>query len=241
MDRSIVILQPQYTPWIGVFEQIKLADIYVHYDDVQYPQGRSFTNRVQVKTVGGQKWITVPVSGSGCNINKTQIDYSQNWQHKHKELLRHTYCKAPYYQEMMLLVEDILSDSYSSIADLNMYALELISDYFGLKTIFKKSSDLNIVTSSTDRLVDICKHYDANKYITGLGAKNYIDYKKFENSSIDLHYMDYKNKEYAQINGEFIPYVTILDLIANCGKDGVNNICSGSKFWKDVPDLKDRL
>ena len=238
MSKSVVILQPQYIPWIGIFEQIRLANVFVHYDDVQYPQGRSFTSRVQVKTPTGQKWITVPIKGSGIrNINEAIVDDEQKWRHKHKETLRHTYSKAPYINEMMTIAEDILAQPAKNLAQLNSYALEKISNYFELNTEFSKSSELGIGGKSTKRLADICSHYGADKYITGLGARNYIDYDQFEEKNIELHYMQYEKKPYPQINGDFTPYVTILDLIAHCGKDGRDNICSRSKYWKSIPDI----
>lgn len=239
MSKSIVILQPQYIPWIGVFEQIRLADIYVHYDDVQYPQGRSFTNRVQIKTSNGPKWLTVPVKkGAGKTlINEICIDNKVNWRRKHKETVRHAYSNAPYLSDVMDLVENITSQPFENLSDLNCYALELIADYFEFDTVFEKSSALGIAGKSTQRLVDICSYFDADRYITGLGARNYVDYSEFENHNIKLHYMRYEKVSYPQLHGEFTPFVTVLDLIANCGKKGSEVICSNAKYWQDIVNI----
>jgi len=240
MGRSIVILQPQYFPWIGVFEQIKLADVYVHYDDVQYPQGRSFMNRVQIKAENGQQWMTVPIIGSGMqNINEKIIDDGQNWSHKHRESFRHNYSAAPYVKDAIEIMDDVFSRKHTKISDLNIYALEKISAYFSLKTEFIKSSELRVKSSSTERLIEICNHFAVKKYITGMGAKNYINYNLFEDAGIKLHYMDYKKLPYNQLYGDFIPYVSILDLIANCGKEGAGNISSGTTYWQNTHNLKE--
>ncbi|MBM3618128.1 MAG: WbqC family protein [Alphaproteobacteria bacterium] len=234
MPKSIVILQPQYFPWVGVFEQIRLADIYVHYDDVQYSRS-GYMNRVQVKTPQGVEWMSVPVLHSGFPLIKnTPIKYDAPWVHKHLEQLRHHYFKAPYYNEMMDLVRPILEKQWDSICELNMAALESISGYFGFKTRFERSSTLGIASSSTQRVVAICRHYDATHYITGHGAKNYIDYDQFENAGISLEYMEYQKRPYPQFHGDFTPYVSILDLIAHCGKDGAEYIVSSSRYWRDV-------
>ena len=86
-----------FFPWIGLFEQIRLADIYVHYVDVQFSKG-SFTNRVQVKVATGSEWLTIPVrhEGLGMEIRNTRINLAQPWQRKHLQTLRQAYAKAPY-------------------------------------------------------------------------------------------------------------------------------------------------
>lgn len=242
MTRKIVILQPCYFPWGGVFEQIFNADIYVHYDDVQFPQGRSFTSRVQVKTGNGSVkgrdgvvWMTVPVRHDGLRaINKTEIDYTQSWQRKHSHLLRQSMAKAPFATDALELFDSIVSKEWESIAGLNMAGIEAVAAYFGFTPLFFRSSELDIGSSSTKRLVDICKRFDADVYITGMGAKQYVDYEQFEKANVRLEYMEYEKRGYPQLHGEFTPYVTILDLIANCGKDGAKYLHSGSRYWKEV-------
>jgi len=239
MSRSVVILQPQYIPWVGVFEQIQLADVYVHYDDVQYPQGRSFTNRVQIKTSNGPKWLSVPVKKTTGTktINKVSINNEGSWRRKHIESFRHAYAKAPFIDDALGLMGDILSQPFDNLSDLNCYALETIARYLKLDTAFVRASELDISGNSTQRLVDICDHLNADKYITGLGARNYVQYSLFEDRNIELHYMLYEKRSYCQQYGEFTPYVSILDLIANCGVSGRANICSSAKYWQGVKDI----
>ena len=80
--KRVVISQPMLLPWIGIFEQIKASDIFIHYDDVQFPQGRSFSSRVQVKTQQGSRWLTVPVKHDGKQlIRDMKIDATKNWKH----------------------------------------------------------------------------------------------------------------------------------------------------------------
>ena len=67
MSKTVVISQPMFFPWVGIFEQIRLADIFVHFDDVQLPWGSSFINRVQIKTKDGIKWLTIPIRKTSSN------------------------------------------------------------------------------------------------------------------------------------------------------------------------------
>jgi hypothetical protein len=241
MATTVVILQPCYFPWAGLFEQIVNADTYVHYDDVQFSRG-SFTNRVQVKTgTGAVKgrdgvvWMTVPVQHSGPRaINRTPIDYGKPWRRKHSQLLRQTMSGAPFAKDALELFDAVVSQEWESIAALTMAGIEAVAEYFGIKTRFYRSSQLDIGASSTERVIDICKHFGADVYVTGLGAKNYIDHERFERTNIRLEYMDYKRSPYPQLHGGFTPYVTILDLIANCGKDGARYLSSGTRHWREV-------
>lgn len=235
MTKKVVILQPQYFPWGGVFEQVANADVFVHYDDVQFPQGRSFCHRVQVKTDRGIAWMSVPVGRGGLvSINQTLIDYTQPWQRKHIGLLRQSLAQAPFRDDALELAEEIFGQVWNSISELNIATIEATAAYFGMKTKFMRSSEMDIGGSSTKRLADICAKLDTQVYITGHGAKNYIDYEVFEKLNIRVEYMEYLKKPYPQLHGDFTPYVTILDLIANCGREGINYLSSGSVYWKDV-------
>src|SRR6185369_6755753 len=105
---TVVVLQPQFFPWVGVFEQIRLADVYVHFDDVDFPQGRSFTSRVQIKTPAGSHWLTAPVvRASGQWIRDTQLDTTQAWRAKHLRTLQTSYSRAPFAGEMLDLVAEL--------------------------------------------------------------------------------------------------------------------------------------
>ena len=95
----------------------------------------------------------------------------------------------------------------------------------------------NSELKSTERLLDICKKLHATNYISGLGAKNYMNYDLFEKENIEIQFMSYNCEQYPQLHGEFTPYVTIFDLIANCGKDGKKYINSKSDYWKKAVAL----
>jgi hypothetical protein len=233
---NIVISQPMFFPWIGIFEQIRLANIYIHYDDVQLPQGRSFINRVQIKTKDGIKWLTVPLKrNNNCRlIRDAYISYDENWPEKHLKFLKSNFQKSPHAEEMISIVELVYKHKFETISQLNIYAIEEISKYFGLfnDKEFYISSGLNIPSFKSQHLLEIVIKFRCATYVTGWGAKNYIDYTLFESNNIDIQYMDYENKAYSQLYGEFTPFVSILDLIANAGRKGVGNIISQSKSHK---------
>jgi hypothetical protein len=232
---NILISQPMFLPWIGLFEQIRLADCFVFYDDVQLPQGRSFMSRVQIKTHSGIMWLSAPIDRalSGNLINNSYFSLQQDWRSKHLKTLIHSYAKAPFFKLMYELASCIYSFPSNNLAEFNMNAIKHTSSWLGLCPIYTKSSELNIPSRSTQRLVDICNHFGAKTYITGLGGLNYIEHDKFEDSNIEVKYMKYAKKSYKQLHGEFTPYVTILDAIANRGDSVKDLLCSDAIYWKE--------
>ena len=106
--KKIVISQPMFLPWIGIFQQILTADLFVHYDDVQLPDGRSFCSRVQIKSDDGVRWMSVPVKRKSKQlICDAKIDFSKNWKKSHLEILKKSYKSAPFGDLALSLVESI--------------------------------------------------------------------------------------------------------------------------------------
>ena len=223
-------------PWVGMFEQIRLADVYVHYVDVQFSKG-SFVNRVQIKTSNGFDWLTIPLRGFklGQHINQVIVDNSRDWRRSHIDFLTQALSGAPYIDEMLEIVESVYSKSYTNLVDIVVESIHAVCTYFELdrKVTFLQSPQLNIGGSSSQRVLDTVMCLKGGAYITGHGAKNYLDHEIFENAGIRVEYMDYRKTPYPQLHGPFTPYVSILDLIANMGKDGKKIIHSDSVYWKD--------
>jgi len=232
---NIVVSQPFFLPWVGLFEQMRLADVFVHYDDVQMPMGKNFCNRVQIKTRNGSQWLTIPIQHQGkvARINEIKISHAEDWKTKHIATIKNHYSDTPFYTELMDVLGAIYASPASLLSDFTIHSLEIIADYLEMNRTWVRSSDMNIPGKSTQRLVDICRRFHASAYITGLGALNYINYELFEENNIALRYMDYQKQPYPQLHGEFTPFVSIIDLIANCGKEGKKYVCSNSVYWKD--------
>jgi hypothetical protein len=224
-----------YFPWVGLLEQVRLADYFVHYNDVQYVRG--FFNRVQIRTSEGPKWMTVPLRNwhRGQRIDEVQIDEREDWRGRHYDILRQNYLKAPFLDEMLALVDRVFNTEAYSLADVSRASIVALAEYFGLgnETRFIESKTLNIDGSGSQRLRDIVNALNGNIYITGHGAKNYLDHKLFDHAGIEVRYIQYSLLSYPQVHGDFTPYVTGLDLVANCGKKGVHFIQSDTTSWKE--------
>jgi hypothetical protein len=251
----VVISQPMVFPWVGMFEQIRAADIYVHYDDVQFSKG-SFTNRVQIKTPSGPRWLTVPVrahlgdaiadvrlagadgdgdgSGGGARDDGGS-DRGQDWRSRHLALLERAFAGAPFAADALGLVQDVYGRGHQRLGDLVVAGLEAVLRYFelGAGVRFLRSSALGVTGKSWPRVLDIVKHLGGDVYVTGHGARDYLDHQAFEAAGVRVEYLDYERRPYPQLHGDFTPYLSILDLIANVGRDGRDVIVSGTKPWRE--------
>lgn len=236
MSKKIVISQSMYFPWVGMLEQIKLADIFVHYDDVQFSSG-GFLNRVQVKTSKESKWMTIPLKNKKLkqNIKDVQVQPGDVWKNQHLSLLKQAYHDAPYKEVMIEMIEELFNQDDTNLASISRKSTKILSSFFEIDNTcqFIDSEDLEIEGSGSQRVHDIVVKLGGDEYITGHGAKNYLDHDLFEESGIEVKYMNYELLEYPQLHGEFTPFCTALDLVANCGKDGKKMIKSTAINWKN--------
>ncbi|MDF3822537.1 WbqC family protein [Leptospira sp. 96542] len=232
----VVISQPMLFPWPGFLEQIRLADVFVRYDDVQFSKG-SFTNRVQFKTAKGSQWLTVPLAGLslGQRIDEVRVDRRSDWKGRHHMMLAQAYAEAPYCADMLALLDRVYAEDCDTIADISWLSLRLLCEYFqiGCNTRFVGIRELGIDGAGSQRVLDVVKALGGSHYVTGLGARNYLDHESFERAGIQVDYMDYQKRPYPQLHGAFTPYVSGLDLAANLGAEGADLLQPNAIPWRE--------
>ncbi len=234
---KVAILQPMFLPWVGVFELIQSVDVFVHLDDAQYRKGYRF-NRVQIKTAGGSRWLTVPVTNpTGLAIRDVVIDDSKPWRRTHLRTLQQSYAGCAFRAEMLALLERFLALETSSLCEWNVASVEAIADYFGLECRFETASSLGVSGAGSARVLEIVQRLGGTTYRTGDGARHYLDHDAFEAAGVQVEYLDYARAAYPQRHGAFDPHVSILDLVANCGRDGREVFVSPTRPWREHVDV----
>jgi len=232
----IVISQSMLFPWVGLLEQVRLADIFVHYNDVQFSKG-SFVNRVQLKSPGGPKWLTIPTQNLhlGQKIADVQASAKLDWRTAHRGLVADCLGEAPHASDATMLLESVYSRAHSSVGDIARESLMALVRYFELDNgrQFMDSAELGIAGSNDERVLHIVKSLGGTEYITGHGASRYLDHAMFETNGVQVRYMRYRMKPYPQLHGAFTPFVSALDLVANCGRAGSQYICSDTVSWRE--------
>jgi len=223
----VSIHQPYYFPWLGFFEKIINADVFVYLDDVQYEK-RNFYNRNKIKVPNGSAWITVPVMDSyKKNMLDVEINNKENWQKKHLSSIIHNYKKAPFFKDHEEFLEEVfLKKKWTKLIDLNFFTLNYLLDALSIDTPIEYSSKLNIKSTATQRLLDITKAVGANTYFSGSSGSKYMETELFDKENINIIYQDYKTPEYKQLGKGFEPNLSILDLLLNYGPDSKEIILS---------------
>lgn len=221
MGKRIAIVQSNYLPWKGYFDLIATVDEFILYDDMQYTR-RDWRNRNQIKTPDGLQWLTVPVRVKGKydqTIRETEIEGS-HWVREHLASVAQHYSKAPYIRDVLALLTPILEQGHTHLSPLNRALLETINGYLGIGTKLSNSWDYTLADGKSDRLADLVQQAGGSTYISGPSAKGYLDEAVFAQRGIAVEWFSYEGyPQYPQGHGEFTHTISIIDLLAHCGKD----------------------
>lgn len=220
----IGILQPGYLPWLGFFEQIYKSDVFVIYDDVQYDKG-GWRNRNRIKTPSGVLWLSVPVLfnlSEAPLITEIKIDNKVNWRKKHLTSIRQNYAKSKYFNDYIMFFEDAYAREWEFLIDLDMFLISGLNKNLGIEDKeIVRSSTLNIRGDRIERLINLCKSFGADTFYEGISGKHYIEEELFQQNGISIEYQDYQHPVYRQLYGEFVPYLSVIDLLFNHGKESL--------------------
>ena len=220
---NCVILQPSYIPWRGYFHQIRRADVFVFYDDVQYDK-HGWRNRNRIKTAAGVQWLTIPVFtrgvvAEGVPVNEIRIRWDPDWSAKHAATLRHAYGRAPHFQRYFGLLEEAYAARPERLVDLTIPLTIWLAAELGISTTrFLRSSQLRARGHQTERLVAILREVGADHYLSGPSARDYLEEDRLRAAGITLEYLEYDYPEYPQLHPPFAPGVSILDLLFMTGE-----------------------
>ena len=228
--KTLVVLQPGYLPWLGYFDQIRRADVFAFYDDVQFDKN-GWRNRNRIKTPSGPLWLTVPVLQSGQGqprINEIQIDATAHWQRKHIGTLKQYYAKAPYAKRYLPEIEAILNRPWTHLADLDIALVGAMAGWLKLEPPTIRTSTLGIGGAQSQRLIDLCRHYGATRYLSGNAASDYLDVDLFASHGIEVEWQNYQHPIYPQQHEPFVPYLSAIDLLFNCGDDSAQILQGGT-------------
>jgi hypothetical protein len=226
---TLVVLQPGYLPWLGFFDQVYRSDIFVFYDDVQFDKN-GWRNRNRIKSPAGPHWLTVPVRVNSLEqrIFETEIDDRQPWARKHLGTIRQFYARAPYLKRYLPELEDVLTGRrWQLLIDLDVAVIELMCRWLGIERRMLRSSELGATGERSERLLNICLSQGASRYLSGSAARAYLDTELFLSHGIEVSWQDYQHPVYTQQHGEFIPFLSALDLLLNCGEDESAAIIAG--------------
>lgn len=229
-DKVVVIHQPDFIPYLGFFDRLLKADIYVVFDNVQYVRSsRGWTSRDKIKTRNGEKWISVSTQKAPRDtaINQILLSEDERWRKDNLNLIMENYKKSSYYDEIMPYIEQLYQFRAERMMDFNLESIKLLMRLFNIEIEIVMASDLNPEGKSNELIIDIMKRLGCRKYLSGVGARDYYKAELYEDAGIEVIWQDFKHPIYPQQFGEFIPYLSSIDLLFNCGIEKSRKILRG--------------
>jgi hypothetical protein len=227
------IHQPQFIPWLGYFQKIAAADVFILLDDVQFKKNE-YQNRNRIRTCNGWAWFTAPVEFHfGDLINETRLSSNPVWQKKLIKTLHTNYTKAPFFAQYAPAFETILTTSHATLSDLNTAVVKWLCSALQITTPIHRSSYFHDVRNDpTGRLIDLCKCVGADAYISGQDGPNYMDLALFEQGHIELYLQHFTHPTYPQLfcnaDAKFEPYMSALDLLFNVGGEAGHDLITAA-------------
>lgn len=224
MSALVAIHQPNFFPWLGFFDKIRRADIFVFLDAVDYPRSGSggmgsWLNRVRISIQGEARWITCPIRRMplGSLISAAEIDDAQPWRGKLLKTLAANYRRADRYDETMTWLEPLLLMNESRLAVFNMHAIMVVAEKLGLSTRFVVQSALPHEGSATRRLVSIVQAVGGDGYLAGGGATGYQEDHLFGEAGISLRFQNFAPRSYGPASG-WMPGLSVIDYLLHDGR-----------------------
>jgi len=232
MSELAVIHQPDFLPWAGFFHRLLRADVYIALYHAQFVKGtsRSWTHRDRIKTPAGPRWLSLSVQKAplGTPISEIRLSPAPAWREANLNLIRESYRKASHYEEIYPRVEALYRRGDERLVDMTLASIDLLQELLGIATPRLRSSAMAPAGSSNEMLVDLLAKAGATGYLSGIGARAYFDPAPFEAAGIEVEWQSFEHPVYPQLHGEFVPMLSAVDMLFNCGPSRSRELLRGS-------------
>ena len=210
---TLGIMQPYFMPYIGYWQLMAAVDTYVVYDDVNYIKG-GWVSRNNILLNGQKHMFTITLNGASPNKLFNEITIKDDFK-KFSRLIESAYRKAPYYAEVTALLEKIYSYEDKSLGAFMLHSFQVVLDYLEIDTKLVLSSTIEKDNSlrGKDKVKHICNLLDADTYYNAIGGQELYDKNDFKADGIDLHFVKTELSPYPQLNNEFVPGLSMIDVL----------------------------
>ena len=222
-------MQPYLFPYLGYFQLVNAVDVFVFADDVNFIKG-GFINRNKILLNNEEYIFTVPLANKSQNklINEIQISEKfKGYPEGIIQTIKQAYKKAPFFKDVFPIIESVFQSDIQNISKLAASSVESVSKYLEIKVDFKYSSLSFNHTKGEERsmrLINITKELGFSTYTNPIGGKNIYCKKYFESLGVKLNILETEDLSYAQFNDNFIPNLSIIDVMMFNSKENCNKL-----------------
>ncbi len=221
------IMQPYFFPYLGYWQLINAVDRFVILDDVNYIM-RGYINRNSILVNGKPYRFTIPIKKASQNklIMDTKLNFDEKEKKKFLTTILNAYKRAPNYLSVMPLLEDVIFNADDDLTKYIQHSLEVVCNYLEINTQIYVSSKIekDNTLRAQERIIDICKKLGADTYYNAIGGQKLYDNSHFSAQGIELHFLKTKEISYKQIGNEYVPNLSIIDIIMNNGKEKIKEM-----------------
>ena len=211
-------------PYIGYWQLMNAVDEYVIYDDVNFIKG-GWINRNRILVNGEPKYFNIPMLGASSNklINEIGVNNDLKLIKKNIRQLESAYKKAPYFNEIMPMMDSILRCGKENLAEYIQVSFRTICSYLNITTKLIVSSELkkNNNLRAQDKVLAICKLLKADEYYNAIGGQEIYSFRDFKENNIKLSFLKTKSIEYKQFENNFQPNLSIIDMMMFCSVEEI--------------------
>ena len=217
MKKTVVIHQPDFLPHLAFLHRLLAVDLWIVLDHVQFSRG-GWVNRDRIKTPQGAAWLTVGVAKAPLDTAIRDVALADDgWRRKNLDLLRQNYRDAPCFREVFPSLEALYAEDCGSLLEFNLKSIDLLLAAFGLRVPRVLSSELGGTGTKNELLVALLRRAGATRYLSGPGARAYYRPEPFRDAGIEVLWQSFEHPSYPQLHGQFISYLSSIDLLLNCG------------------------
>ena len=218
-------MQPYFIPYIGYFQLISSVDEFIIYDNIQYTK-KGWINRNRISVNGKDQFITIPIKKDSDYLDVSERMISDNWgkeKYKILNIIKSFYGKAPNFKEAYGVIEDCLNIEEENLFNFIYETILIINNFLDIKTKIIISSDIDIDHNlrSKNKVIEICKNRNAEIYVNSIGGISLYDKEEFKDNGIILNFIKSNPIKYQQSNSEFIPWLSIVDVMMFNSKEKI--------------------
>lgn len=223
--KRIAIMQPYFLPYIGYFQLMHSVDIFVIYDNIEFTK-KGWINRNRILKNNTDEYISLPLKKASDYSLVYERFLSDNFDIEKDKLFRKVnelYRKASNFQEGIKIFKEIILHNEKNLFDFVFHSILIIKDYLDLNCEIIKSSniDINHELKSVEKVIAISKKLNCQKYINPIGGVSLYTNETFEKEGLNLGFVQSIPITYKQFENDFVPWLSILDVIMFNKKDEI--------------------
>lgn len=226
----VAIMQPYFLPYVGYYQLIGAADVFVVYDNIKYTK-KGWINRNRMLLNGTDAIFSLPLKKDSDYLDIVQRELSPDFDRsKLLNQFKGAYGRAPQFaQAFPSLERAVLAEHGNLFRYIHSTIVESCA-YLGVKTEIRISSeiDANHGLKGQDRVLAICKALGATTYINAIGGLELYSPADFNAQGIELKFIKSKPFEYPQFGNAFVPWLSIVDVMMFNPAEAVQNCISNN-------------